>query len=140
MTQELLPNFLWKVSEVSRNSGEICPPNVLFLSPPPPNNSLEFQKCKEFLCQIPNGKFLEIYRRRQIHCNSPEFLRFTEQKLSFFFLFLESWPRGSVLTWSNIQYYATGRVLLEDVYEQRQAAKTRKKKKEAQKSKKEFND
>ncbi|XP_051932380.1 uncharacterized protein LOC127607773 isoform X2 [Hippocampus zosterae] len=47
------------------------------------------------------------------------------------------WPRGSVLTWSDIRYTATGRVLLEDVYEQRQAAKTRKKKKAARKSKKE---
>ncbi|XP_077385503.1 uncharacterized protein LOC144023671 [Festucalex cinctus] len=47
------------------------------------------------------------------------------------------WPRGSVLTWSNIRYTQTGNTLLEDAYELRQVAKNPKKEKKTRKNKKE---
>ncbi|XP_077430524.1 uncharacterized protein LOC144057121 isoform X2 [Vanacampus margaritifer] len=47
------------------------------------------------------------------------------------------WPRGSVLTWSNIRYSLTGHALLEDAYEQRRVAKNPKKEKGTRKTKKE---
>ncbi|XP_061689753.1 uncharacterized protein LOC133508064 [Syngnathoides biaculeatus] len=36
------------------------------------------------------------------------------------------WPTGSVLTWSNIRYSLTGRTLVEDTYERREATKSHK--------------
>lgn len=104
MTQELLPNFLWKVSEVSRNSGEICPPNVLFLSSPPTIH-WNFRNVRSFCAKFPMEsfwKYIDDGKYTAIHQNFWDLL---SRNYPFFFCFLKAGPEA--LCWRGPTFSIT---------------------------------